>query len=176
MFRSPAMRREDYDEEWIGVALSRLVITEDRAKCWTWTGAHNQSGYAVFPRWSAKFYNGGARGRHTSGRKRLRGAVLIHRLVYCTEVGPITEGMVIDHLCNNRGCCNPIHLAMVTQRENLLRSDRSSASQNRARDVCPKCSGPWNPRANGGRYCKACFREYKRRWRAQRVACGGDPA
>ena len=44
-----------------------------------------------------------------------------HRYVYETKVGPIPEGLQIDHLCRNRACVNVDHLEPVTQRENLRR-------------------------------------------------------
>lgn len=46
---------------------------------------------------------------------------LAHRMTYEHLVGPIPEGLVLDHLCRNRACCNPDHLEPVSLRENLLR-------------------------------------------------------
>jgi hypothetical protein len=51
--------------------------------------------------------------------------VYTHRYVYERMVGPIPDGLVIDHLCRNRACCNPAHLEPVTNRENCLRGDRA---------------------------------------------------
>lgn len=47
--------------------------------------------------------------------------VRAHRVAYKLLVGPIPEGLVLDHLCENRGCVNPAHLEPVTNRENLRR-------------------------------------------------------
>lgn len=48
--------------------------------------------------------------------------ILGHRYSYQTFVGPIPRGLVIDHLCRNRSCCNPEHLQAVTHKENMRRT------------------------------------------------------
>lgn len=47
---------------------------------------------------------------------------MAHRISYETFVGPIPEGLQIDHLCRNRSCINPDHLEPVTAKENIRRS------------------------------------------------------
>lgn len=76
----------------------------DLGPCWIWTGA-TQFGYG-------RFSYGGFDGT--------RGYVA-HRFSYEALVGPIPEGLVLDHLCRVRNCVNPAHLEPVTHRENSLR-------------------------------------------------------
>lgn len=72
--------------------------------CWLWTSTLNNRGYARFV------------------RARRRGFVLAHRYSYTQFVGPIPEGLVLDHLCEVKHCVNPDHLEPVTNYENLRRA------------------------------------------------------
>ena len=73
--------------------------------CWLWTASVNNRGYGQFN--TAKL-----------GKK---GMSYAHRVSYQLSVGPIPEGLVLDHLCRVIICVNPDHLEIVTQRENSLR-------------------------------------------------------
>lgn len=76
--------------------------------CWYWVGAHCL-GYGRFRALNP------ATGQATH-------QVLAHRWSYEYLVGPIPEGLEIDHLCRNPLCVNPDHLEPVTRKENNLRS------------------------------------------------------
>lgn len=77
--------------------------------CWLWTGApDNHLGYARF------------KIRDASGN---RDAVMVHRFAYEELVGPIPQGLEIDHLCRIRNCVNPAHLDPVTHQENTRRAN-----------------------------------------------------
>ena len=52
----------------------------------------------------------------------------VHRAAYELLVGPIPDGLHIDHLCYNRPCVNPTHLEPVTMQENLRRAREHSAT------------------------------------------------
>jgi hypothetical protein len=118
--------------------------------CWLWTGALNDDGYGRF------FFNG--KNCHA------------HRVAYELGVGPIPEGLVIDHLCRNRCCVNPSHLEPVTLAENIRRGDDTLKAWKLRLTHCPHGHeySPENTRVkviNGrkSRDCKACDREQKRR-------------
>jgi hypothetical protein len=79
--------------------LERLEVDENG--CWIWQGTRDKLGYGYL---SVK--NRPAR---------------VHRLSYTMFVGPIPDGLVLDHLCRTPACANPEHLEAVTQRENTIR-------------------------------------------------------
>ena len=63
--------------------------------------------------WQAGKFPGTPYGIFTSRRA--------HRVAYEIFVGPIPEGLVLDHLCGVGHCVNPAHLEAVTQEENRRR-------------------------------------------------------
>ncbi len=86
--------------------LSRCEIGD----CWIWVGAKNDKGYGMI----------GVGGRpENGGRKKY-----VHRAVWEELVGPIADGLHIDHLCFNPPCVNPEHLRPVTQAINSQASAR----------------------------------------------------
>lgn len=123
--------------------------------CWLWTGSRITSGY----------------GRITfteDGRERL---VVAHRWSYEALVGPIPDGLVLDHLCRVRHCVNPAHLEPVTQFENVMRGFGVGALASRQTHcVHGHEFTPENThirKDNGQRVCRACTAEASRRHRAR---------
>lgn len=131
--------------------LEKIHFSDD---CWLWTAALSK-GYGSF--------------RTTAGMRKA------HRLVWEHYVGPIPEGLVLDHLCRQRACVNPDHLEVVTHGENILRGEGLAAQQVK-RTHCPR-GHPYDgdnlyvsPR--GARFCRTCLRlkdpEAQRRYRAKK--------
>lgn len=68
------------------------------------------------------FVEAGRENRNGYGRLRWQGKELMaHRLSYEAHVGPIPDGLLLDHTCRVRCCINPAHLEPVTVQENTLR-------------------------------------------------------
>lgn len=121
--------------------------------CWEWTAAIFKQGYGY--------------GLFTVAGKS-RGA---HRVSYELHVGPIPDGLVIDHLCRNPRCVNPAHLEAVTQAVNVHRGNGLCA-QNARKTHCKRGHEftPENtlaPRGKQGRECRACHRAATNEWRAK---------
>lgn len=99
-----ALRRErnpDRRETRKGGVLDRVVPDLNIGICWEWTGQTNGRGYGLIGYEMKMWY--------------------VHRLIWVTLVGPIPEGLELDHLCENQPCCNPDHLEPVTHAENTRR-------------------------------------------------------
>lgn len=79
--------------------------------CWVWQGPTSGDG------------RGGGYGRMSLNGQ----TVAVHRVVFTHYYGYIPGRKHIDHKCGNRLCCNPLHLEMVSHRENMRRRDRSTS-------------------------------------------------
>lgn len=58
-----------------------------------------------------------------------------HRLRYEAVNGPIPVGLVPDHLCRNRWCCNPSHVEPVSAAENVRRGDVAKLTMEKASEI-----------------------------------------
>lgn len=110
--------------------------------CWLWTGYRQKSG--------GRFGTGGY--GFYSGRQ-------AHRRAYELLVGPIPEGLQLDHLCKVPRCVNPDHLEPVTQQENMRRhyGERTHCKHGHALDAANAYE--WK----GKQFCRACNRAASRK-------------
>lgn len=82
---------------------SRVSFGNAIDECWLWTGkVHRKYGAFNPPRTRVK--------------------LIAHRWAYEYLVGPIPEGLQLDHLCCQKLCVSPFHLEPVTLQENLYRA------------------------------------------------------
>lgn len=126
-------------------------------RCHIWTGALNAHGYGRF--------------RDDTGRK-----TMTHRWAWEQANGPISEGLVCDHVCRNRACANPEHIEPVTSQVNTLRGVTIAAA-NAAKTECVNghqfTDETTIVRAGGYRQCRVCHRVNSRARNADRYA--NDP-
>lgn len=133
--------------------MAKITVTDAgyKSPCWLWPVRANS--YGTF---------------HLSNPTH---AIRAHRWAYEQFIGPVPDGLVIDHLCRNPSCVNPAHLEAVTQKVNLLRGNTLQA-QNTAKTHCIHGhlldGNNLYKRPNGKRVCRICrlqsqrIRRYKR--------------
>lgn len=128
--------------------------------CWPWTGGLQDGGYGQFG---------------TKGER------LAHRIAYGYLVGPIPDGLVLDHLCHtndpdcpggeceHRRCCNPQHHEPVTRGENIARGRGGDSwgyvpdpvpvkYEQLALPICIRCGRSDKPIYKSKR-CRPCYRK-----------------
>lgn len=128
-----------------------------RNGCWQWRSPNKTTGYGEF-HWHYQRY-------------------LAHRFSYQHHIGPIPDGMQIDHLCRNRGCVNPKHLRVVTLAQNVLAGSGITA-QNKRKTSCKNGHAYTDANTykhNGKRSCRVCkdalSRTYAKRLRSSDFPC-----
>ena len=111
--------------------------------CWVWSShLDKRTGYALI--WRGK-----------SPAKAIK-------IVYEQEIGPVPDGMDLDHSCRERPCVAPHHLEPVKPSENMRRKSW------RYRTLIKQCKNGHDMKINaivtpnGGRVCRTCNQEANR--------------
>jgi hypothetical protein len=131
------------DEAGLSASARFWRRVQKTSECWLWTG-----------------HVAGMYGRIRVGGHREQ----VHRFSYELHVGPIPDGLVLDHLCRNHRCVNPAHLEPVTQGMNVLRGESPAARQARQTE-CVRghlLAGDNLRIRRGKRECVVCCREGNR--------------
>lgn len=128
-------------------------VTRLESACWVWQGADSGNGYGRIS---------------VDGKTRA-----VHILVYEIYIGPVPRGLVLDHDCRNRLCCNPEHLIPRTNLENTLIGEGPTAVN--ARKTFCKRGHPFVgdnviERIRNGRIHRECRACKNRRARVGRLA------
>lgn len=103
-------------------------FVEIRGACWEWTGGLDRTGYGHF--------------QYRVALNQSR-QVVAHRFAWETFYGPIPNGLIACHSCDNRKCVRPAHLWLGTDQDN---SDDKWA---KGRDNL--AARVWSPRSRGSR-------------------------
>jgi uncharacterized protein YprB with RNaseH-like and TPR domain len=75
-----------------------------KGDCWLWKGSTNAAGYGDF-RYNGKYH-------------------VASRFMYETFVGQVPARHVVEHLCYNRACVNPLHLQIATRPKHVSDSHK----------------------------------------------------
>lgn len=93
-----------------------------------------------------------------------------HRVVWEAKVGPIGEGLVLDHKCKNRTCVNVDHLEEVTVAENtdraveLVRIRQATATHCANGHPLTKANS-YSPKGTAKRRCRKCAAQAAAKYR-----------
>jgi hypothetical protein len=133
--------------EQVEYAFWRRLRFVGNGNCREWDGPRDRDGYGIAP-WTE------------FPRK-------AHRLAWFLAVGPIPEGLVVAHYCDNPACCEPSHLWVGTQADNLddMRRKRRDKMPVQVRGATCRRGHPYTPENTierkppyHGRECRECKR------------------
>lgn len=124
----------------------------DLGPCWVWTARLDQR----FP--YGKFHVD--RERHT---------VNAHQWSYETLIGPVPDGLELDHLCRNPPCVNPAHLEPVTHAENMRRSGPATKTHCVNGHLLDEAN-VYRWAGNRRRNCRQCTNDRQRRYQERKAS------
>lgn len=98
------------DDRFIASLGERIDVDRDTG-CWNWLGATNRQGYGQV------YVKDGREAR-------------VHSVVYdILNRTPVRDGMHLHHVCENRRCCNPMHLRELTPSEHMTHHQAQRTGQ-----------------------------------------------
>lgn len=148
------MSRGKFKRSWVRIDDRQAMIAYFEAHC-----SQEDRGYSTPCRVWQGFVTPKGYGQTTVRGKNWKA----HRLAFASLVGPIPEGMTLDHLCMVKLCCNPEHLEPVTAVENTRRAYESDIKWGAPRHIHCKRGHPFSEqntyiRPDGSRECSTCKR------------------
>jgi hypothetical protein len=84
----------------------------------------------------------------------------VHRTAWIETHGPIPDGLQIDHTCQNKRCCRPEHMRLVTPGEHNRITFATTCKKGH-----PLTEENTIKNGSGARLCGECRRDYRRRRR-----------
>lgn len=138
-------------ETWLKSFYARI---EKKGDCMEWTGFRDKDGYGgcrKFGEWKA------------------------HRVSFVLHKGPIPQGALICHHCDNPPCVNPKHLFLGTRKDNTQDMMRKKRNRSRFLNVTHCVNGHEFTKENthkfittNKRQCRTCVKIRMRKFRANK--------
>lgn len=134
----------------------RIGVTVTPEGCHEWRGARRAGGYGAVS-------------------VAVRQTDYAHRVAWQLAFGPIPDGMFVCHRCDNPPCCNPEHLFLGTNADNMRDMVAKGREQphGRGQETCKRdhpLSGDNVYLYRGRRYCRLCGRLKTARYNERQLA------
>lgn len=152
-WRMEYLPKRTSDEAILERLRSRSTVNPETG-CWEWQGNAVRGGY-------------GTTGVDNTTR-------FVHRMAWEIANGPIPDGLLCCHKCDNPPCWNPDHIFLGTNADNAadrVAKGRQGVSANSTKTHCKQghefSEANTYTAKNGGRHCRRCKADCEQRRRAR---------